>query len=363
MSYVDKDSLMGDATKLTFLAGVKRSFFPSMTQGIISLIILLALLYLGVIGANWAIFNAVWAPNAAEACAQADGACWSVITTRWRLIFFGLYPAEEQWRAAIATLVLLGAVILSCLPMMMRPIRIITLWIAAFAIFLLLMQGAGIFTAVSSERWSGLPLTMFIYAAVIVLGWPLAVCLALLRVCDYPVIRLVVAGAVDIIRSLPLLTILFAFSLIIPLFLPPDANVDKVYRVIFGFTIFFACYQSEIVRGGLQSVPPGQTEAAKALGLGYAKTMCYVVLPQVIRNVMPMSVNQLVISFKETSIIIIVGLFELLAAAKSAFGTADWNAYYKEVYIFIAIIYFLFSFGLSSYGKYLEEKMSSPTSK
>jgi general L-amino acid transport system permease protein len=342
-----------------FQAWLRASLFSSWPSALLSLVLAVLLARFGYSLFQWAIVNASWAPGSPEACSMA-GACWSVITTRWRLIFFGLYPADEQWRAAIGCVMIILAVVLTCLPRFFHLPSQILIWAISFPAFIVLM-GGGYFglAPVSAERWSGLPLTLYIYASVIVFGTPIAILIALGRRSQYPAIRWVLGFLVDLVRSVPLLTILFSFSLIIPLFLPSDISVDKVQRVIIGFTLFFACYQSEIVRGGLQSIPPGQDEAARALGMKYLHRVIYITLPQALRNTMPMTINQFVVSFKDTSIIVVVGLFELMAAAKSAFGVPEWNAYYREVYIFIALIYFIFSFSMSKYGRYLEKRMTA----
>jgi general L-amino acid transport system permease protein len=349
----------GPAVAGRFQAWVRASFFSNWQNAVLSLFLAFLLVKFGYSLFQWAILHASWTPGSPEACTAA-GACWSIITTRWRLIFFGLYPADEQWRAAIGCAIIIVAIILTCLPRFFHLPSQILIWAVSFPAFIILM-GGGYFglTPVSAERWSGLPLTLYIYASVIVFGTPLAILIALGRRSQYPAIRWVLGFLVDLVRSVPLLTILFSFSLIIPLFLPSDISVDKVQRVIIGFTLFFACYQSEVVRGGLQSIPPGQEEAARALGMSYLHRVVHITLPQALRNTMPMTINQFVISFKDTSIIVIVGLFELMAAAKSAYGVPEWNAYYKEVYIFIALIYFIFSFSMSKYGRYLENRITA----
>ncbi|EJN06748.1 amino acid ABC transporter permease [Phyllobacterium sp. YR531] len=342
---------------------LRKSFFGNWFDACLSIVLLFISLKLGWSFLQWALLNAVWTPNAPELCG-AGGACWSVISTRWRLIFFGLYPADEQWRAALACLIIVAAVVMTCIPRFFTLKGILMIWGVSFPSFLLLM-GGGYFglSPVPTERWSGLPLTLYIYASTILLGMPSAILIALGRRSPYPAIRIILGLVVDLVRSLPLLTILFSFSLVIPLFLPAQLTFDKVYRVIIGFTLFFACYQSEVIRGGLQSVASGQEEAARALGLNYFQRMGHVVLPQALRNTMPMTINQFVVTFKDTSFIVVVGLFELLAAAKSAYGVPEWSAYSKEVYVFIALIYFVFSYSMSKYGKYLELKMKASSAR
>lgn len=360
MAAVDQNLRHVPTASDRILVAARQSLFSSWPNSLLTIVLVVVVGTFGLQLVQWVFIDASWAPGSPEACGSATGACWSVITTRWRLIFFGLYPADEQWRAAIGCVVIVAAIVMSCMPRFFSLLSLVAIWGVAFPTFYALMGGGYLgLSRVGSERWSGLPLTLYIYSSVIIFGMPISILIALGRRSGYPAIRLVLGFLVDLVRSVPLLTILFSFSLVIPLFLPSELTVDKVWRVIIGFTLFFACYQSEVVRGGLQSVSHGQEEAARALGMTYLQRTIHVVLPQALRNTMPMTINQFVISFKDTSIIVIVGLFEFMASAKSAFGVPEWNAYYREVYIFIALIYFLFSFSMSRYGSYLERRLTA----
>ena len=151
---------------------------------------------------------------------------------------------------------------------------------------------------------------------------------------------------------------MFTFAIVLPFVLPGWMIGDKLYRVIVGYALFFACYQAEIIRGGMQALPAGQEEAAKALGMGYWHRIGYIVLPQAFRNALPPTINQLVITFKETSLVVIIGFFEILASGNAAYGNADWNFAHVEVYCFVGFIYFVFVFALSRYGAHLERRMA-----
>ncbi|WP_127904338.1 amino acid ABC transporter permease [Solirhodobacter olei] len=309
---------------------------------------------------NWAVLNAVWiSPDGtSKVCRGISGACWAVIDVRWRLILFGLFPFEEQWRSSLACLVIVIVAILSCLPRFWRAPRLAGLWIAGFVAFYVLMAG-GIFglTSVAPEKWGGLTLTVFIYAAGMLIGMPTAIGLALLRRSTMPVIAKITGLFIDGIRSLPLITILFTAALIMPFVLPPWLLGDKIWRVVIGFSLFFAAYEAENIRSGIQALPAGQEEAAKALGLTYWQRTTRIVLPQAFRNALPPTINQFVISFKETSLIVIIGFFDVMASGKAAFGTGDWSFAWVEVYVFVALIYFVFVFSLSRYGAYLERRL------
>ncbi|NKC12019.1 MAG: ABC transporter permease subunit [Gammaproteobacteria bacterium] len=309
---------------------------------------------------EWAFINAVWSVDDAEQCTPERGACWAVVQARFRLILFGLYPYDEHWRSALASGTIVLVTVISCMPRAWTGRRLAILWASGFVVFYLLMRGgaAGL-TAVTPDRWGGLALTLFIFSAVVLIGFPLSIVLALARRSKLPVIARLAAFAIDLTRSFPLLTILFAAAVILPFALPDWLQGDKLYRVVLAFAFFFACYQAEIVRGGLQAIAAGQEEAAKSLGLSYPQTMALVMLPQAFRNALPATINQIVITFKETSVVVIIGFFEVMASGNAAFGSGEWTHAYVEVYVFVALIYFVFVFSLSKYGAYLERRMST----
>lgn len=310
--------------------------------------------------ADWGVFHAVWFEESRELCGHgSEGACWAVVDARWRLILFGLYPFEEQWRSATACVIIVIVGILSCMPFFWSGRRLAVLWIAGFATFYVLMRG-GVFglTPVFEQYWGGLSLTIFIFASVTLLGMPLAIIFALLRRSNLPWIRITMGVVIDTVRSLPLLSIMFTFAIVLPFVLPGWMITDKLYRVIVGYAIFFACYQAEIIRSGLQALPAGQEEAAKALGMGYWHRIGYILLPQAFRNALPPTINQLVITFKETSLVAVIGFFEILASGNVAYGTSEWNFAHVEVYCFVGLVYFVFVFALSRYGAYLENRMA-----
>lgn len=342
------------------VARLRRRYFRSPMNTLISLAGMAALFYLAYHAFDWAVLHAVWvSPDGTSAvCRNISGACWAVIQQRWRIIIFGLFPYDEQWRSMLACIVMVATIILSCLPWFWRPLRLSTLWCVGFLIFYVLMRG-GVFgmKAVMPADWGGLTLTVFLYAAGVLIGMPMAIALALLRRSEMPLVSRMTGALIDGVRSLPLVTILFTAALIFPFVLPGWLQGDKIWRVIIGFALFFAAYQAEIIRSGIQSIPVGQEEAAKALGLSYWHRISRIVLPQAFRNALPPTINQLAITFKETSLIVIIGFFEILASGNAAYGTGEWSFAYFEVYIFVALVYFVFVFSLCRYGAYLERRM------
>ena len=348
------------AARAMRLRRFRKGYFGSPLSTVMTLISVGIIAFIVWKTLDWGILHATFtAEGTQDICRAHGGACWSVIATRWRVILFGIYPYDEQWRSALACAVVVIVIVLSCLPRMWGFGRLAVTWGFGAALFYTLMRGGVLGLAeVNEQQWGGLPLTLFIFVATGVIGMPLAIGLALLRRSEYPVISLVSGWIIDTVRSLPLLSILFTCAIVLPFMLPDFMIGEKLYRVIFGAALFFAAYQAEIIRGGFQGIPTGQEEAAKALGLSYWQRMGRIVLPQAFRLALPATINQFVIAFMETSLIVVVGFMELLASGTTAFKTGEWKFAYAEVYVFIAIIYFAFVFGLSRYGAYLEARMN-----
>ena len=343
------------------LHALRRDYFASPLGALVTIVCvgLAALVFWKVL--DWAVLNATFDPAARqEQCAANGGACWSVIANRWRLILFGIYPYEEQWRSALSIVVVIVTMLLSCTPRFWSHGKLSAIWGIGAATFYILMKG-GIFglPEVGEEQWGGLCLTLFLFVATSLVGMPLAIGLALMRRSEMPVIAKVTGIFIDSVRSLPLLTILFTFAIVLPFMLPGFLIGEKLYRVVIGGGLFFAAYQAEIIRGGFQGISKGQEEAAKALGIPYRHRISRIVLPQAFRLALPSTINQFVITFMETSLVVVVGFMELLSAGSAAYGTGDWKFAYVEVYVFISAIYFVFVFGLSRYGAYLERRMNT----
>lgn len=341
---------------------IRAKYFATRVDAVVSLVFAALTLWVLWSLLGWALFDATFGANRGDVCRENlhGGACWSVVSTRWRIVLFGLYPFEEQWRSGLACLVMLVVAVLSCIPWFWSTRRLPILWLTGFGIFYVLMRGGWFGLAeVTEQNWGGLSLTVFIFAAVSILGMPLAIVFALLRQSDLPWIAKTMALIIDTIRSLPLLSIMFTFAIVMPFVLPDWAIGDKLYRVIVGYALFFACYQAEIIRGGMQALPAGQDEAAKALGLTYWHRIGHVILPQAFRNALPPTINQFVITFKETSLVTIIGFFDVMASGRAASGTAEWNFAVIEMYVFVGLIFFVFVFSLSRYGAYLERRLDT----
>ncbi|PWC81681.1 amino acid ABC transporter permease [Azospirillum sp. TSH100] len=303
--------------------------------------------------ANWLLLNASWS-GSSEACREAAGACWSVIVVKHRLIFFGTYPYDEQWRPFLACALFVAMLGASGVRAFWRP------WLAgAWALTLvgmgvLMWGGVAGLSYVPNDRWGGLPITLMLSVFSIALAFPLSILLALGRQSSLPAIRTFCVGFIELMRGVPLVSVLFMASVMFPLFLPEGVTVDKLLRALAGMTLFTAAYLAEAVRGGLQAIPKGQYEAADALGLSYWQKTMLIVLPQALRIVIPPIVNQFISAFKDTSLVTIVGLYDLLTAATVATTDPEWRPYFAEVYVFAGLMFWIFCFSMSRYSQWLE---------
>ena len=308
---------------------------------------------------NWAFFTASWIPNF-EACrADGVGACWGVVAEKYRIIFFGRYPYEEQWRPLIATILLTSLLVASCIRVFWKP-WLPLLWLVVLAAFFALMYGKVMgLTQVDTDRWGGLPLTILLASLSLVMCFPLALVIALGRRSNLPAIRSFCTIYVELIRGVPLISVLFMASFMFPLFMPQGLQIDGLIRVLVGITLFAAAYMAEVIRGGLQAIPKGQVEAAATLGLSYWQTQRKIVLPQALAMVVPGIMNNFISTFKDTSLVTIVSLYELTGAMKMGVNSdANWRPYIMEGYLFIALIYFIFCFSMSRYSHWVEKQVN-----
>ncbi len=306
---------------------------------------------------RWALIDAIWSADSGRACRGA-GACWAFIAEKGRFILFGRYPYEEHWRPLLTVVIFIAMILASC-DRRLWGRRLAILWLAGLAAVAALMWG-GVFgmTYVEAELWNGLPLTLILATVGMIFAFPLAILLALGRRSKLPAVRAICVGYIELVRGVPLITVLFMASVMLPLFLPTGMTIDKLLRAQVAFTLFAAAYLAEIVRGGLQAIPRGQIEAADSLGLGYWRRTRLIVLPQALAMVIPPLVNSFIGAFKNTSLVIIIGLFDLLGTANAALTDANWQGFYIEAYVFTAAIYFTFCFFMSRYSQMLEREFN-----
>lgn len=312
---------------------------------------------------DWAVLSAVWDAEDMTGCPPGGGACWAFIGSKIRLIIFGRFPYDEQWRAALATVDMIGLVVLSLNPRFWRPWLGLA-WLGGLALYALLMWGGILgLSFIESSYWGGLPLTVLLTVFGTFFGLVIAVPVALARFSGYPVHRWAATLYVELIRGVPLISVLFMASVLLPIFLPDGFTPSGLGRVMAGITIFFAAYMAEVLRGGLQSIPPGQFEAAKALGISYPVLILRIVLPQAFEAVLPAMVNLFIGALKGTSLVVIVAMMDLLGAAQAALADPNWIGFYVEAFAFAALIYALMCGSISWYGRRVEKTLSRARAK
>ncbi len=343
------------------LARARKRFFYSPGAGVVTVVALALLGWLGCAALDWGVIRAVVQPDYAACKLPGRGACWGFVAEKWRLIVFGRYPYEAQWRPALATAAVLAMLVASALPAgwSRRGARWLAAgWTAALAVFFLLMLG-GVFglSLVGTERWGGLPLTVILTLIGIGASAPIGVLLALARRSRLPLLRSLAVAYIELVRGVPLLTVLFVATFVFPLVLPPGWRIDPFWRVAIGLVLFQAAYMAETVRGGLQTLPRGQLEAGTSLGLRYWQLQRAVVLPQALVAVIPAFVNNLLSTFMDTSLVTVVSMYDLTGSLRLALGDPKWRDFFIEGYLFIAAIYFCSSFAMSRYSQWLERRL------
>jgi general L-amino acid transport system permease protein len=335
------------------LTWLRQNFFGSW----ISSLFTLALLYLLWKGLppiiDWAFLDAVWRPDA-TACRESEGACWGFIAEKHRFILFGTYPYEQHWRPALASVILIGLWVFSAIRVFWKWWLLLVWLLGLFLIGGLMWGGAFGLPYVENERWGGLILTLLLSTFGVAFAFPLSILLALGRRSDMPVIRALCVGYIELIRGVPLISVLFMASVMLPLFLPSGVTIDKMVRAQLAIVMFAAAYLAEVIRGGLQAIPKGQYDAAHALALPYWRRTGLIILPQALRISVPPLVNTFIALFKDTSLVLIIGLFDLLSTIKISLTEPAWNGFGVEAYVFAAVVYFAFCFAMSQYSKSFE---------
>ncbi len=344
------------------LAWARENLFSSWASTAVTLALAYLLLRAGLSFIDWAFLKAVWwvPNNDTSACRALNGAgaCWAVVTEKHRFILFGTYPFEEHWRPALVCLLFIGLYIVSAMKRFWS-FRLVTIWVATLTTIGVLMWGGVLGLAfVPQDRWGGLPITLILATFGLAFAFPLAILVALGRRSKLPAIKALCVLYVELIRGVPLISLLFMASVMFPLFLPEGMNIDKLLRAQIAIILFAAAYLAEVVRAGLQALPKGQYEAADALGLSYWKKTIFIILPQALRLVIPPLVNTFIGFFKDTSLVLIIGIFDLLTAGKTAIIEPAWQGFGVEVYITLSLIYFCFCFAMSKYSQGLERDLN-----
>ena len=280
---------------------------------------------------------------------------------RFNQFIYGLYPSTELWRPNIA--LILSALWLGFMAWprfkWRSKVAFLGIFFGPVLIYRLLYDGFGFYPVVDTPEWGGLMLTFIISGVGIALSLPIGVLLALGRRSYLPVIKIFCVLFIELWRGVPLITVLFMASVMLPLFLPDGTHLDKLLRCLVGVTFFSSAYMAEVVRGGLQAVGKGQEEAAYSLGLGYWQTVFFVTVPQAIRLVIPGIMNSFIALFKDTSLVVIVGMFDLLGMVKAAFTNKEWSGFALEGYLFAGLVFWFFCYLMSKFSAYVEIRLNA----
>jgi general L-amino acid transport system permease protein len=340
-------------TSIGVIGWMRKNLFSSPFNSLLTLLILFFFYKTVPSFVKWAFIDSTWWSGAAE-CKAAGGACWSVVTRNMRFILFGFYPYDQQWRPVVAIALLLGFAFYCRNPRRWKRHLFFAVPIA-LAVMGVIMRG-GIFglPLVEAEKWSGISLTLLLSIFGLSAAYPLGILLALGRRSKLPAIRTLSILYIELIRGVPLISMLFMASVMFPLFLPEGITIDKILRAQVAIILFTAAYIAEVVRGGLQAMPKGQYEAAEALGLNYYLKMRLVILPQALKTVIPPTMGILISAFKDTSLVVIIGLFDLLKTTHVTLANPEWSAFANEAYLFTAGIYFVGCYFMSNFSRRLE---------
>jgi general L-amino acid transport system permease protein len=399
---------------------MRKNLFSSWGNSITTIVLVLAVAWILSNFLHWAVFTATFDAKSGAEC-RGHGACWALIREKYRYIFFGSFPYEQHWRPLFAVITMLAMLILSSDRRMWNK-RLIAIWgIGSFVTFLLMfgeinisislilfvalaagglgmilrgsiaqpaelngwralagIAAAGLvlrvtgvmpawglaiapFSYVETGLWGGIPVTIILATYGLVFAFPFGILLALGRRSNLPLIKGLCVGFIELIRGVPLISLLIMASVMLPLFLPTGMSIDKFLRAQVAVILFAGAYIAEIIRGGLQSLPKGQFEAADAVGLNYVQKTTLIILPQALRVVIPPLINTFIGFFKDTSLVLIIGIFDFLNTANQALVDPNWAGFPGEVYLFAAFVYFCFCYSMSRYSKYLEIELNKGT--
>jgi len=304
----------------------------------------------------WAWHDAVFVGTAAD-CRAAGGACWAFIRDKYEFALYGMYPIEERWRAVLA-LGLLSALVVVSLMRRFWSAWLILAWVVVVAAVCMILSGGFLgLPTVPVRLWSGMIVTILLSVIGLLAAYPIGLALALGRRSELPVIRWFSIAWIELVRGVPLVSILIMASVVLPLFLPEGVEFANLVRAQVAFVLFGSAYLAEVFRGGLQAIPKGQYEGAFSLGLGYWPTLRLVVLPQALRLVIPAQVNTFIAIFKDTSLILVIGVFDFLGTIKAMLSDPAWLGFSTEAYVFGASVYFAISYGMSVYSRRLERDL------
>ena len=341
------------------IARLRRRLFATPVDAAITLVCLYIVWRISVPLVHWLLIDATWHGTSRDDC-KGSGACWVFVRVRFSQFMYGQYPVPERWRVDIVgALWVLVTAALSWRGLPHRRLATLAAVIALPIVGIVLLHGGwgtGL-RLVETREWGGLMLTLFltIYAGLIAI--PLGILLALGRRSRLPLVRFASVVFIEFWRGVPIITVIFLASLLLPLIMPTGFDLDRLTRAVIGLAFVIAAYMAEAVRGGLQAVPDGQTEAAQALGLGYWRIQRMIVLPQALRIALPAMTNEVISLFKSTTLVLIVSIFDLLGIAQAALADPAWVGMNMEAYVFAGAIYWFACFALSQWSRRRERRL------
>jgi general L-amino acid transport system permease protein len=355
---MDADHIRPPVASVGVLGWMRKNLFNSIFNSILTILTIYLLWNVVPPFIQWAFVDGLWFASS-EACRAGEGACWSVVTKNIRFILFGFYPYDQHWRPLVSMFILF-ALLASSRNRKYWKKQLGYAWITGLFSMGLLMKGGILgLESVESAKWGGLPLTLLLAVFGLTAAYPLGVVLALGRQSKMPIVKVLSVLYIELIRGVPLISLLFMSSVIFPLFLPEGVNLNKILRAQAAIILFTAAYIAEVVRGGLQGIARGQYEAAESLGLNYYLTMRLIILPQALKIVIPPSVSILISAFKDTSLVVIIALYDVLKTTQTTLSNPLWMGFSKEAYLFVAILYFLGCFSMSNFSRKLEKELST----
>ncbi len=346
------------ASSVGVIGWLRKNLFSSVLSSLFTLLALYVLYRVIPPALNWAIFKADWLGTTRDVCSR-EGACWPFVGVRLHQFLFGFYPPSEYWRVVTAFSLVGGLVAWLLIDRTPKKAMVgaFTIFVYPVIAYFLFYGGAFGLPLVETYKWGGLMLTLILATTGMFFSFPIGIILALGRRSSMPIAKSISVIFIEFWRGVPLITVLFMSSVMLPMFIPEDMQIDKLLRAMIGIIFFQSAYMAEVVRGGLQAIPKGQLEAAEALGLSYWQSMVFVILPQALKLVIPGIVNTFIALFKDTTLVLIIGLFDLLAVVQAAFADPKWLGFSVEGYVFVASVYWVSCFSMSRYSQHLEKKL------
>ena len=346
------------------LTWMRTNLFATPSDALLTILGMVFLLWAVPPVYNFIIGHAVMPGGTVQDCrAEGAGACWAYIYARFNFFIYGFYPMDQYWRPNIVFFLLAALIIPLAIPSVPFKRLNAVLFFVVFPVVTFYLLNGGVFglEQVPTEQWGGLMVTLIISLVGIICSIPLGILLALGRQSELPIIKTLSVMFIELWRAVPLITVLFMASIMLPLFMPTGTTVDKLLRALVGVTLFSSAYMAEVVRGGLQALPRGQYEAGASLGLSYWKRSYFIILPQALKHVIPGIVNNFIALFKDTSLVSIVGIFDLLNTVQSASSDIEWASPTQATtgYLFAAFMFWIFCFAMSRYSLWMERRLNT----